>query len=597
MGESLAGSGQTPAACECFQKLNELSEGLRESDSDIEKSYWAVVLPGLADCYRKLDNLDPAADILQRVTAHFYKQVEDSVSDEPDDGQYDYYDAFDKAESSFLMAASATTNLMTVWYKQKKLAAVRSLLESLDRKDNGYSGTRLIGIMQLNADADGNFHEQLRALVNDTDAFYFIDQTYNAAIEATRPRDMGLTLALQYYRAMLNWLYGAQAGSQDRAFEIWTSIIETTIPDDASARCFEMRINASREFPKAILERAKALGPGSLEANLYIARLESVADRISSVIYDHDKDPAVSLGRYYHLAGDETRAKSVLKRLMKSIFQDWDEDAYGSWKHLTLAYILTALDDDLNATAAWKQLAPYPQSTKIEPALSSDTGDPADKSGMDETNCNHESELSISSEEGDQAKAGTEQGDESATVSPVFGQSIASASINDSQPTEETTETLSSDSPVNADDLSSDSTQWIEFTCNGCDSTTHIWNIYCCKDCLDVQFDGECHSKLKDGLLDKSICNPNHDFLRLPAFERDRWAYLTTNDAVDIGDKEIARKEWLAGIRAEWGVSRETLEQEDQAFSAVMHIERVWKAFRARKNKRVQQGNGGATPA
>jgi tetratricopeptide (TPR) repeat protein len=589
MGEALAGSGQTSAACECYQKLDELSEEVRESDEGIEELYWLVVLPGLANCYRELDNLDPAADIYKRVLEHFYSEVEDGVSDEPDDGQYDYYDDFDEVEGDFLMAATATTNLMLVWYKQQKLAAIRALLESSDRKDTGYSGTRLIGVVQLNA-ANGNFHEQLRALVHDADAFSFVDQMYVSAIEATRSKDLSLTLALQHYRAMLNWLYGALAGSQDRAFEIWTNIIETTIPDDADETCFQMRIKASRELPKALLQRAKALGSGSPEANSYIERLEAVANRISSVIYDPNEDPVLTLGRYYHLAGDETRAKSVLRNRMKSVFQDWDEGADGFTEHLSLAHTFTALDDDLNALAAWSQLSPYPRDTKIEPAVAS--GD----DGL-ATNGRDKSGASKSADEDDQASSGAEVSDESETDDSKSDRSDASASNNDPQTTEDTPEKLNSESPVNADEQSSELQGSLTWICDGCGSATNVDNIYCCKDCLDIQFDSNCYSKLKAGLLDKSICDPSHEFLHIPPFNKDKWVHLTTKDAVEIEGGEISRKEWLTGIRADWGVDRDTLEQEAQVVSSVVRIERVWKAFMARKSKRVQQRNGGANSA
>lgn len=66
MAESLAGDDQTQAACECYQKLDNPSEELRESDDGIEELYWRTVLPGLADCYVSLDNLDPAAEIYRK---------------------------------------------------------------------------------------------------------------------------------------------------------------------------------------------------------------------------------------------------------------------------------------------------------------------------------------------------------------------------------------------------------------------------------------------------------------------------------------------------------------------------------------------------
>ena len=589
MGEALAGDCQTTAACECYQKLDELSEELRESDEGIEELYWLVVLPGLANCYLELDNLNPAADIYQRVIEHFYSEVEERVSEEPDDSQYDYADDLEEFEGDFLMAATAITSLMVVRYRQRDLAAIRALLESADRKDTGYSGTRLTGIVQLNADKD-DFHEQLRALATDADAFNFVDRTYVAAIEVAKP--LGRTLALEYYRGLLNWVYGALVGSQDRAFEIWSNIIETTIPDDADETCFDMRIHASRELPKALLQRAKGLGPGSPEANRYIERLEALAARISSVIYDNNEDPELTLGRYYHLAGDETRAKSVLGNRMKSIFQDWDEGADGYWKHLMMAHTFTALDDDENALAAWSLLAPYPRDAEIEPAVSANNG-----TGTDETDSEDESEVSKSTEDADQAATGAEASDESASDDSTSDRSDASASKDDPQSTEERPENVNGEIPAITDEQS-ELSGWLNSTCDGCGTGwTYVDDIYCCRDCLDVQLESGCYGKLGAGLLDKSICDPSHKFLHIPPFDEERWVRLSSKDAVEINGRDISRKEWLARIRADWGVERETLEHEEQVVSSVVRIERVWKAFQARKSQRAQQGENGANAA
>ena len=274
-----------------------------------------------------LDDLEPAAAIYQRVVDHYLSEVQEGVAGDADDGQYNYTDLFDE---DFDLAASAATKLMSVWYKQTNFAAIRILLESLDRRDTGYSSTRLTGVLQRSA-SDSDLHEQLRALVVDPSAFEFVDKMYSPAIEATSHEDLLRSLALRHYRAMLNWMCGPTAESQDRSFEIWKGIIETEIPDVADPLCFNMRISACREMPKALLHRAKDLHPGSAGSNSCIERLESIADRISSVISDRNEDPELTLGRYYHLSGDEDRARLVLKKRMRDIFKDWNEGAYGFW--------------------------------------------------------------------------------------------------------------------------------------------------------------------------------------------------------------------------------------------------------------------------
>jgi hypothetical protein len=519
---------------------------------------------------------------------HYLGDVEDGVAGDADDGQYNYTDDI---EEDFELAASAATKLMSVWYKQKNFAAVRTLLESLDRTDTGYSSTRLTGVLQRSA-ADIDLHEQLRALVVDPSAFDFVDKMYDSAIEATGQEYLLRSLALRHYRAMLNWVCGSSMEYQDRWFEIWKGIIETEIPDNADSLCFDMRISACRELPKALLHRAKDLHPGSTESNSYIERLESIADRISSVIYDRNEDPELILGRYYHLGGDEERARLVLKKRMRDIFKDWDEGAQGYWQHLELAHMFTAIDDDVNALAAWSLLAPYPPDT----VTSTDDGAPVvgvldsgpsvsddETEGVDE---NDEATASDTTDEDDQTTSGADANDGSEASESGSDDSDAVEDEDGSSTKVAPTDHEGEEPLDNADEQSIGLFGWLNSSCDGCGSFwSYVDDVYCCRDCLDIQFDSKCYPKLKAGLIDKSICHPDHDHLHLPSFDEAKWKSLVMKDAVEVGGKEMSRLEWLATIRAEWGVDRETLEREDQEESAVAVIGQGWKAYQARKSR------------
>lgn len=126
---------------------------------------------------------------------------------------------------------------------------------------------------------------------------------------------------------MFLWLHGSLADCQERSFEIWKDNIETEIPDDADAICFQMRTKACKMLPEVLLHRAKELQPGSEEASACIKLLEFIADKISSITDDRNEDPELSLARYYHLADDQNRAKATLAKRMRAIFKDWDESS------------------------------------------------------------------------------------------------------------------------------------------------------------------------------------------------------------------------------------------------------------------------------
>lgn len=323
MAQSLNGNDQTAAACECYQLLDKPIEELRNIDDGAEELFWFSALPGLGDCYMKLDRLDQAAEIYQRVMDYRFSKVEEAVSDDADDGQYNYLDA---GESDFDYGATASTQLISVWYKQAKPKSIYALLDSLSRKDNGYSTTRLTGVMQRSA-TKHDLHEQLRSLVTDAETFDCINTIYTAAIAATGSDYLDRSLALRHYWALLNWLHGSLADSRERSFDIWRDIVDTEIPDDADATCFQMRTEACKKLPQVLLHRAKELQPGSDEADACIKLLESIAGKISSITDDRNEDPELSLGRYYHLAGDAGQSNSALAKRMRDVFRGWDESS------------------------------------------------------------------------------------------------------------------------------------------------------------------------------------------------------------------------------------------------------------------------------
>lgn len=105
---------------------------------------------------------------------------------------------------------------------------------------------------------------------------------------------------------------------------------------------------------------------------------------------------------------------------------------------------------------------------------------------------------------------------------------------------------------------------------------------------MDVQFDSKCYAKLKAGQLNKAMCHPKHDFLHVPPFDEAKWRRLVSKDAVEVEGKELSRSDWLEGIRAAWGVERETISREDQEQAAVAMIGQTWKAYQARKKQKAE---------
>ena len=535
-----------------------MSADLLESNSVFAEKYWSEILQGLADNYTALGKPDVAAGYYRRVIDHEFQLIEEATADEEDDGQYDYVFDFNEKDKIFRAAAMATTKLISIWYKEENLAQILEELRALDRRDTGFTGTRLAGIVAGKAH-DAEFQTCLRALVTNSEVFEFVDGAYRLAIEITDvEEELYRVLDLKYSRGMLAWLCGSSKEIQDGSFAIFTEIITTDVPDDTEngRETRQTRQKAARMLPQALLDRAKEAGPGSTSAEPYVTLLESTAKLTPDVILSENKSTALILGRYHHLAGDEDRAKSVLVDRMTKIFRDWgpDEDSASWGSHLELAHTFTALDDEVNALAAWKLLAPPFSSPQPEgPAAG---------------------EVQPDLPEDDQASAGAETDDVSSPTSSD-GEDGSSGSASKE----------GNDTPIeNADDSSPEMQGPLRSFCDGCGTKwTYVSDIYCCKDCLDVQLEPNCYAALRAGNLDPKICNKAHNFLYIPPFDEEKWSLLATGDLVTVGDKVMPRKEWLKGIRNQWGIDRDSLERGRYMLSTVRLIERLWKVVRAKR--------------
>ena len=485
--------------------------------------------------------------------------------------------------------------------KQKDFAALLELLNSLDHRDRGYTGTRLSGIVSGNAD-EPEFRRSLCALAAKADAFELVDEAYSTAIGLTdADQYLGRLIALKYSKAMLAWLCGKTTQVQDRSLEIWTDIITTTVPDDVDNRPYieQMRANAAIELPKALLQRLKDAGPGSPLTEPYAGQLATTTKITPSVEFSENKSTALTLGRYYRLAGDENRAKSVLSDRVRKIFQTWSPDeAAESWSsHLRLAHTFTALDDDVNALAAWRLLAP-----RLSPAKAGETLDAKQDASKSNDNDNQIIdqggwEDEDSNEEEQQATSGAEDDEESSvTASSEDKASGEESSTHEDDQSEESEDEEGAESTDEVDNGAEDPEKvvpgqlrgWLHSFCDGCgESWTYVDNIYCCKDCLDVQLEPNCYAALKAGKLDPEVCSSKHEFLHIPPFDEQEWRSLAERDMVKVGDATISRIEWLKGIKEQWGIDTQSFEKEAQLGSAVKLIERLWKIVRSKRRQRA----------
>ncbi|PYH79593.1 hypothetical protein BO82DRAFT_393813 [Aspergillus uvarum CBS 121591] len=93
------------------------------------------------------------------------------------------------------------------------------------------------------------------------------------------------------------------------------------------------------------------------------------------------------------------------------------------------------------------------------------------------------------------------------------------------------------------------------FSCNGDCGTdwTFADNFNVCKTCFDVQLDHKCLDKLRAGTLEVKVCNPEHDMLRVPAYDASEHKRMGKGN-VKVGEDILKVEEWLRRVRRDWGL-------------------------------------------
>lgn len=90
-------------------------------------------------------------------------------------------------------------------------------------------------------------------------------------------------------------------------------------------------------------------------------------------------------------------------------------------------------------------------------------------------------------------------------------------------------------------------------------------DFYCCKYCLDVQFDQKCLDRLRAGTLDRDICSKDHEWLHVPPWSDEEYFAVgkgrvrvggEMRDGKRIGGEVVDVETWLDMLRKEWGISK-----------------------------------------
>ena len=90
-----------------------------------------------------------------------------------------------------------------------------------------------------------------------------------------------------------------------------------------------------------------------------------------------------------------------------------------------------------------------------------------------------------------------------------------------------------------------------QFSCDGDCGTEAEYGLegfFCCTFCVDTCFCEDCHKLLLEEKLGFNICGKDHEFLFVPTIEP------FTKGTVPVGEGKMDQQEWLAKLRADWGL-------------------------------------------
>ncbi|CAG8365215.1 unnamed protein product [Penicillium salamii] len=90
----------------------------------------------------------------------------------------------------------------------------------------------------------------------------------------------------------------------------------------------------------------------------------------------------------------------------------------------------------------------------------------------------------------------------------------------------------------------------MSLSCDGdCD---HCWNfpseMWICKHCVNVRLDDGCMTALKEGKLTENFCNPDHEFIQVPNWDKE-WLESIPEGVVPWGDQIITLDQWKQEIQ------------------------------------------------
>jgi hypothetical protein len=409
-------------------------------------------------------------------------------------------------------------------------------LDQLNQTDEKTKKNLLTHFIHSNAD-NADYHNIISRAFKQVDGIHQIQAYYEIAIaEANRDetkRNSAMQVAayvLTYHLATILWTYGEGLVEKEKAIKLWEQLTDPKKKVEPYTQMFQTQTLASRRLAGIYLAKAVEVGHDSKVAAEMLAKVRAFALAPKGERLDDEDQYGIGmspiqvrslLGRYHTKVGKIQEARKLLRIDvdvgLKLLSDEDPENDFQGYRKLGDAFM--DFGDDINATAAWsliqptRGLAEYRDAIKLIDA----SDNPAQSQDHDNPASNPEEVTDTSSTAYKHLLEG-----------PLY------------------------------------------YTCDGrCGKDwTYADEFNVCRECVDIQFCVPCLEKVQKGELTRDVCNKNHTFLHIPAWGLET---LERGEAgkVLVGDRVLdVKKEWLEGIKREWGLLAAEAEEVNLAVGA-----------------------------
>lgn len=440
-------------------------------------------------------------------------------------------ETYEEILARFPERSQTVLDILQLFKVQDKISEINDFLYRLNTQVGKDGSSRLVSLYnKFSYEEYIMFYDFLSATLQDPQCMALVRDTLKTAIDVARSAQE-TTIALMelrfWYAYLLYHIVDCDSDHDD-ALAIWEENLDFQAVEPAMR---SHRILTAQHIAEAYLHRAKIVGFETQTARNLLARLEALPKYL-------DKDDILLLSinrlvaRGYSLMGDEKTARKYLRGEVQTALELLsDDDVSNDWQgYRALALALTPLSDDKNALAAWSLMCPTTE-------FKDDASSSASTSSINE---NEATAGASPQEEENHVKESIQTDNDTSLNTAAIAPNISPPEKHKYSSHNDT------DGPMG----------------NYCDGFCgRSWSfpddMYFCKDCRDVQLDSSCYSKLKSGTLKfrKAHCHSSHEFLYVPVWDVEGLGKVDEG-FVRVGREVVTVREWLDGVKREWGFEK-----------------------------------------